>query len=385
MRLLATERDQFEDRLRALFGSKITPVEESFEIIDKYKDGSFAMGHIGLMLYANGYNVRGASSKYPNGLVYHDGTNAFGVGYFSKEGHVAKHLHIVAPKGPGRVAAVRDFVAAVREAGLARDSVYVRHLSPEDRDEFLAAGFSGIETDPWHLGAPEEDETFPNRVYYLDELFERDAEGELQVSKLAGEERRKYKNKNKLAYRRFQNFLDRNPHLSFAIEPYGYSGPEKESARSVVESYFQARREQGTVVGSTPEDYLAIVREQPGGKNEQDYFSYLGSIVTEDGEKFPAMFFAGERISERRAALYCTMTMRFRERLTGLFKDSTGFTAIPQYVWLSVFRLMWEQGIREVDAGGSEVKGLDDQKRQLGGKPEKTFWVVGESTDHSAR
>ncbi|MEU2957371.1 MULTISPECIES: hypothetical protein [Streptomyces] len=384
MRLLAIERDQFEDRLKSIFGPRITPVEESFEIIQEFKDGSFAMGHIGLMLYANGYNLRGASSKYPNGLVYHDGTNIFGVGYFSKEGHVAKHLHIVAPKGPTRIEAVREFIAAVRAAGLAKESVYIRHLSAEDRDAFLAAGFTGIETDPWHLGAPEEDETYPNRVYYLDELFEQDADGTLQVAKLAGEERRKYKNKNKLAYRRFQNFLERNPHLSFEIEPYHYSGPEKESARSVVESYFQARREQGTVVGSTPEDYLAIVREKPGGDNERDYFSYLGNIVTEDGEKFPAMFFAGERIGECRAALYCTMTMRFRERLTGLFKDSTGFTAIPQYVWLNVFRLMWEQGIREVDAGGSEVKGLDDQKRQLGGKPEKTFWVVGAAVGDSS-
>jgi hypothetical protein len=385
VRLLATERDQFESRLRELFGSRISPVEDSFDIIQKNKDGSFAMGHIGLMLYANGYNLRGASSKYPNGLVYHDGTNVFGVGYFSKEGHVAKHLHIVAPKGPDRIAAVRRFIAETRAAGLAKASVYVRHLSPEDREQFLAAGFADIACDPWHRGAPEEDETYPNRVYDLREVFEQQPDGTLRVANLPGADRRKYKAKNRLAHRRFENFLDRNPHLEFAIEPYGYTESEQEQAGSVVESYFAARREQGAVVGSTPEDYYAVVRQRPGGKNEQDYFSYLGTIHADNGDRYPAMFFAGERVSERRAALYCTMTMRFPERLHGLFKDTTGFTAIPQYAWLSVFRLMWKKGIREVDAGGSEVKGLDDQKRQLGGNPEKTHWVVSEATEISAR
>ncbi|WP_031507131.1 hypothetical protein [Streptomyces megasporus] len=384
MRLLATERDHFEDRLREIFGARVSPVEESFEAIQNYKDGSFAMGHVGLMLYANGYNLRGASSKYPNGLVYNDGTNLFGVGYFSKEGHVAKHLHIVAPKGPGRVEAVRGFIAEARKAGLARTSVYVRHLSPEDRERFLAAGFSGIETDPWHLGAPEEDETYPNRVYHLEEILHEQPDGTLRIANLTGEERKRYRSKNRLAHRRFENFLDRNPHLKFVIEPYGYTEPEQELARSVVEGYFEARREQGTVVGSTPEDYYAIVRQRPGGTNEHDYFSYLGKIITDDGDVHPAMFFAGERVSDRRAALYCTMTMRFPDRLVGLFKDPTGFTAIPQYAWLSVFKLMWRQGIREVDAGGSEVKGLDDQKRQLGGRPEKTYWVVGDPDQVSA-
>ncbi|MEU2874888.1 hypothetical protein [Streptomyces sp. NPDC007070] len=385
MRLLATERDQFEDRIRGLFGSRISPVEDSFDIIQKHKDGSFAMGHIGLMLYANGYNLRGASSKYPNGLVYHDGTNTFGVGYFSKEGHVAKHLHIVAPKGPDRINAVRRFISETREAGLAKASVYIRHLPPEDREQFLAAGFTDIDADPWHLGAPEEDETYPNRVYDLHELFEELPDGTLRVANLPGADKRKYKSKNRLAYKRFENFLDRNPHLKFTIAPYGYTEPEQEQARSVVESYFSARREQGTVVGSTPEDYYAVVRQKPGGENDRDYFAYLGMIHADNGEKYPAMFFAGERVGEHRAALYCTMTMRFPERLYGLFKDTTGFTAIPQYAWLNVFRLMWAQGIREVDAGGSEVKGLDDQKRQLGGKPEKTYWVVSEATENSAR
>ncbi|MFE5241274.1 MULTISPECIES: hypothetical protein [unclassified Streptomyces] len=377
MHLLATERDQFESRLHSLFGDKLLPVEKSFEVIQQFKDGSFAMGHQGLMLYANGYNLRGSSTRHPNGLVYHDGNTIFGVGHFSKEGHIAKHLHIVAPKGEGRIEAVKDFISAVRDAGLARTSVYVRHLTAEDRDEFLEAGFRGIDADPWHLGAPEEDETFPNRVYHLEEIFEETADGELLLKKLEGEEHRKHRGKNRLAYRRFQNFLDRNPGTSFHISPYGYEEAEQEKAQGIVEGYFASRKERGAVVGSTPEDYYALIRQKPGGTNEKDYFSYLGLMRTSDGGEIPALFFSGERVSDRRASLYCTMTMRFPERLNGLLQDSTGFTAIPQFAWLNVFKLMWRQGIREIDAGGSEVKGLDDQKRQLGGKAEKTHWVVG--------
>ncbi|QES46718.1 hypothetical protein DEJ50_01450 [Streptomyces venezuelae] len=372
----ATERDEFEARLQSLFGDKLRPVEESFETISRFKDGSFAMGHLGLMLYTNGYNVRGTSTHHPNGLVFHDGENLFGVGYFSKEDGPAKHLHIVAPKGPDRIAAVTSFVAAVREAGLARTTVYVRHLSPSDHALFLAAGFEPVSKDPWHPVAPEEDETHPNRVYHLEEILEPEAGGGLRVRNLPGEANRKYKSKNRLAHRRFENFLARNDHLGFHVLPYGHSTAETAKARGIVEGYFAARREQGEVVGSTPEDYRALITQRPGGLNEHDYFAYLGSLTVTGGEEVPVMFFAGERTADHRASLYCTMSMRFPERLTGIFKDPTGFTAIPQYVWLTVFKKMWNQGIREVDAGGSEVKGLDDQKRQLGGRPEKTHWVV---------
>lgn len=377
MLLLANERHHFEMRLQSLFGDKIRPVQESFDIIQGFKDGSFALGHLGLMLYANGYNLRGSSIQNPNGLVFHDGENLFGVGYFSKEGHLGKHLHIVAPKGPGRIEAVKSFIADVRDAGLAPSSIYVRHLPPEDHQAFLAAGFAPVDTDPWHPGAPEEDETYSNRVYYLDELFEETPDDGLRIRNLVGGENRNHRAKNRLAFRRFENFLVRNDHLDFQFRPYGHTPEEADKARRIVEGYFEARREQGMVVGSTPEDYYALITQRPGGENEHDYFAYLASMAVDGGEETPVAFFAGERTGERRAALYCTMTMRFPERLTGLFKDSTGFTAIPQYVWLSVFQRMWAQGIREVDAGGSEVKGLDDQKRQLGGRPEKTYWVVG--------
>lgn len=377
MRLLLNERHHFELRVLSLFGDKLKPVEESFDTIQRFKDGSFAMGQLGMMLYANGYNLRGSSLQHPNGLVFHDGENVFGVGYFSKEGHLAKHLHIVAPKGPDRVEAVRRFITDVREAGLAPTSVYVRHLPPEDHRLFLDAGFAPVDTDPWHPAAMEEDETYPNRVFYLERLFEEGPGRELRVRNLEGEENRRYRTKNRLAFRRFENFLERNAHLDFRIRPYGHTAEEAAKARGIVQGYFQARREQGMVVGSTPEDYMALITQRPRGENERDYFAYLGTMVADGGLEAPVMFFVGERTGERRAALYCTMAMRFPERLPGMFQDPTGFTAIPQYVWLSVFQRMWARGIREVDAGGSEVKGLDDQKRQLGGTPEKTHWVVG--------
>ncbi len=376
MHLLATERDQFESALHKLFGPRLCPVEDAYHLIRRYKDGSFAMGHLGLMLYTNGYNLRAFSSRYPNGLVYHDGEHLFGVGYFSKEGCLAKHLHIVAPKGARRVAAVTEFIAAVRDAGLSHTSVYVRHLPAGDRDAFLAAGFDPIDSDPWHHTAPEEDETFPNRVFDLDELLEEGGDGRLLVRNLDGSERHAHKAKNRLAYRRFENFLTRNPQLCFRLRPYGYSDAEQEQARQIVVAYFQARRARGPVVGSTPEDYLALIRQRPGGTNGEDYFAYLGTFASSDGDEVPVLFFAGERVSAHRAALYCTITMRFPERLDGLLKDPIGFTAIPQYAWLSVFKLLRRNGISEVDAGGSEVKGLDDQKRQLGGRAEKTYWAV---------
>lgn len=370
-----TERDIFEAGITAIFKGQLYPVENSHEIIAKFKDGTFAMSELGLMLYTNGYNLRGISNKYPNGLVYYDGKNLFGIGYFAKEKEKTGHLHIVAPQGNRSLETVLKFIDEVRKSGLAHNSVYVRYLSETERDMYLDSGFLSIETDPWHPDAPEEDETFPNRRFLLDDVFEKNADGEIRIKNLKGENQRGFKKKNRLGYQRFENFLQRNE-LTVSIIPYHYSLAEVKQAKEVVIRYFDAKKKLGGLVGSTPEDYFSLLLKKPNGVNGEDYFSYLCLLTTVDGKTAPIAFFSGERLQNKKVALYATITMRFPEYLEKFLKDDKGFTAIPQYIWLSIFKDMWKKGISEVDVGGSETIGLDDQKRQLGGNPEKTYWVV---------
>lgn len=376
-----TQRDTFELGLKELFQEKLIPVEQAASIIGQFKDGSFAMSQMGMMLYTNGYNLRGRSTHFPNGMVYYDGKVVFGVGYFAKEGEQAGHLMIVAPKGKETTAAVQNFIALVRQHDLSNASVYVRHLNPFERDDFMAAGMKPIETDPWHPEAMEEDEHYPNRVFDLDQLIELREDGRINIKTLHTPEDAGHKRKNRMAYKRFGNFLDRNK-LRMHIEPYNYTVHEVGQVQQLVQIYFDARRRRGGVVGSTPEDYFALIRQRPAGANEQDYFAYQVRIEMPDGGNYLMAFFAGEKLAPDKVGLYATITLRFEEYVQEAGWDMQGFTAIPQYVWINIFAKLRANGVKIVDAGGSETQSLDDQKRQLGGKAQKSYWVVDKSKDH---
>ncbi|MBI4281735.1 hypothetical protein HY625_02810 [Candidatus Uhrbacteria bacterium] len=373
----STERDRFESGLLGMFGEKIVPVEQASKIIARFKDGSFAMSQMGMMLYTNGYNLRGRSTHFPNGMIYCDGETIFGVGYFAKEGEEVGHLMIVAPRGKNVVAVVQSFIARVRAKGLTTASVYVRHLSTSLREQFIVAGTESIVVDPWDPRAMEEDEWYANRVFCLDELIEVGEEEYVFVKNLPSPEDSNHKSKSRAGHNRFKNFLEPN-NLRFYIEPYDHTPQQVVEGQDVVCSYFAARREdhEDEVVGSTAEDYFALVKQKPSGVNGQDYFCYHGGIETADGKRYPTFFFAGEKIANDRVGLYATITLRFAKKYKDTGWDMKGFTAISQYVWLEIFARLRRSGIKVVDAGGSETRGLDDQKRQLGGKPEKSHWVV---------
>lgn len=372
----AVEREQLESRLKKHFGNQIQNVEDAAKLIACFKDGSYARSQMGLMLYTNGFNLRGYSGLNPNGLVYCNGSVLFGVGYFAKEGGARKHLHVVSPSGLKKAACVKDFIRQVRHLNLTHASVYVRNLSGADRDAFLATGFSPIDADPWHPVVMEEDEHYPNRIFNLPEILSVDKGRILEVKTLADAEFRSCKTKNRLAYNRFQHFLDRNK-LTFELTPYTYSRQEKQDAEWVVRTYFQARSENGGLIGSTPEDYMSVLREKPQGRNERDFFTYLARLSDQSGNSIPIAFFAGEKIGENRVGLYATISMRFFDYLPqAMIESEDGFTAISQFAYMHVFAKLLSNGILQVDAGGSETKGLDDQKRQLGGRSIKNHWVV---------
>lgn len=78
-----TDRDKIESLLISNFSGSIRPItSEEVPLINLYKDGSFGRSYF--MLYANGYNLRGKSNHFPKGLLYYDGDNIFGIGYFKK-------------------------------------------------------------------------------------------------------------------------------------------------------------------------------------------------------------------------------------------------------------------------------------------------------------
>lgn len=371
---IATVRDELEREILNLYPGKIIPVERAGEIMSRFKSTNYAMSQMGMMLYANGYSLRGQSSCHRNGLVFYDDENIFGIGVFSQEGKDTPHLMIIAPHGPSVISAVMQFIETIRKSGLLSSAVFIRHLDRFMYDAFVKAGMTDISEYPWHPTAWREDEQFPNRICILNDLLQKSDTG-WNIRHLPYEEAKRYKKKARLTYKRFENFLERN-HMHFRLYPYKYLRHQKDTALSIVMRYFESRRKLGGVVGSTPEDYFAIVHQQPYGVFGRDYYAYLGYLESET-HSYPISFFAGERLSGNRAALYATLTSRFEEDMKRLnVSDVTGFTALSQYVYLRVMQELKESGIESVDFGGSETEGLDHQKKQLGGLPSQSHWVV---------
>ena len=368
-------RERAETILTEKFGDRIKPTERAADDIRRFKDGSFGMSEMGMMLYTNGYNPRGESAHYRNGMVYCDESCIFGIGYFAKERESNGHCMIVAPRGDKVVDKIREVIATLRNQEVGLSSAYIRQLDLGMYNSFLKEGMEPIASDPWHLQALEEDETFPHRIIPLDEVVDvGNKDGEI-IKKLSLPDQRGFREKNLRAYGRFTRFLKRN-NLRFETEPYTYSEPMCAEAKTLVESFFANRRQQGNLVGSSAEDYFPLIYQAPSGQNEKDYFSYLGRLVDTQGSRFPVAFFASERLGERKAGNYASVSMRFPRFAQLKGWNEEGYTAITQYAWLDVLLKLQKRGITELDSGGSETAELDKQKEQLGGMPEKTYWAV---------
>lgn len=370
-------RDKFEQGLEELFKEKIIPVEKAGEIIAKYKDGSFAMSQVGMMLYTNGTNLRGISHKHPNGMIYYDGENIFGVGYFAKEGETNCHPHIVAPKGPDAVKKVDDIIAQIRQAGLSQESVYVRHLADDEKAQFIEKGYATIDTNPWHPDAPEEDETYSNKMINLDDLIGTDQDGNPVIKNLPDTpEFTKFKEKSRLAMNRFNHFLDDNK-MTFKLDLNSYSETEKEVTDALVNEFFEGKRKFDDVVGSSPEDYSPLIQSKPEGENGKDYFSYIAKVVDQSGFEIPVGCFVAEKTAPDKVGFYCTISNRFDEYFNDKTTGPGRFTAVSQYCHMNVFMEFYKAGIKKVDIGGSETWNLNDFKKRMGAREEGlTHWVV---------
>mgnify|MGYP001557905263 CR=1 FL=1 len=366
-----TERDRVETALLENFPGIIQPLEEKDILnINKYKDGSFGFSYLGIMLYANGSNEKSKSTIYPKGLIYFDGDNIFGIGYFKKNlQKKSGHFHIIAPRGKDWLRAVENFIKKLRESTqFPRTSIYIRHLHKSQYEKMISIGYKPISVDPWHPVAPSEDETFNNRFIKIKDIIDHDQSGHIIVKRLATNDSRNFRRKAVMAYNRFLNFLVRNE-LEYQIEIYNPDN-HKELARKMVIEHFKTL---GNAIGSTPQDYFNLIDYMPK-KLDGDFIKYIG-FLTGQGKRIPISLFMGEKIDKDTVALYATFALRNEPSVKERF-DSIGYSAISQYTYISIFDLLRKRGYKYVDLGGSEVEDLNDFKRQLGASEIMTYWAV---------
>ncbi len=364
-------RDKIEIILLRNFKDLIKPISENnISTINNYKDGSFGFSYLGLMLYANGCNIKCKSTLYPQGLLYHDGNTIFGLGFFKKDSNESNcYLHIIAPRGKDWISTLNKFISKYRTIdGIPKTPIYIRHLDEKQYFELNKIGYLPISEAPWNPIAPSEDETYNNRIIKIDDILDNDHKGNIKVKILDTNESKNFRKKSKSAYNRFNNFINRN-NLNYKLINYD---PiiHKSIAKNIVIKHFNSLEEH---VGSTPQDYYNLINYIPSNY-DNNFVAYLGLLYSKNINTYVS-FFMGEKIDENTIALYATFALRNKDTIKNNL-DIAGFTAISQYTYIRIFNLIKKLGYKYVDVGGSEVEDLNRFKRQLGATVRNTYWVV---------
>jgi hypothetical protein len=369
-----TERERIERLLCREFDA-VKPLEpEDLARLQPFKDGGFMPSLLGFMLYANGHSLRGTSRLCPNGLIYDDGETLFGIGIFRKTLESRNwHVMISGPWGVDGFTKVDRFIRRLRTL-VESEEIYVRHLGEEAYQTFLSHGYLSIDASPWCDAAPSEDETYHHKRIRLSDIVGGDPRT-IEIKTLDGDEHRGFRVKARMVFNRFRNFLERNQ-LRLAVRDY--AAADYDTAERLVRHHFDILK---NPVGSTPEDYLSLIRFDPAAGGEQ-YFGKIG-FIENDRVSIPALLFIGEKTDASTVALYATFANRDPETIGSLF-DPTGFSAISQYAYLVLFKMLHDMGVVSVNVGGSETEDLNRFKRQLGAKPEPSYWVVATSETHAA-
>jgi hypothetical protein len=370
-----TERERIERILVREFDA-VKPFEPAdLPKILPYKNGGFMPSMLGFMLYANGYSLRGTSKYCPNGLIYDDGETLFAIGIFRKtlESPIW-HIMVNGPWGKDGFRKVDEFIRKLKTL-VEPSEIFVRHLTKDLYDTFCSNGYIAIDASPWCDGAAAEDETFNHKSIPLADIVGYDSNGQFEIRTLQSTEHKGFRVKARLAFNRFTNFLERN---GFTFEIRDYTIADRDVAEKLMRHHFEILK---NPVGSTPEDYLSLINCDPvfGG---DECFGKIGFLVKGD-VRIPALLFLGEKTGADTVALYATFANRDSETLGDPSIDTTGFTAISQYSYLILFRMLIDMGITCANVGGSETEELNKFKRQLGAKEEATYWAVAPRSLHA--
>jgi hypothetical protein len=287
------ERPEVEEDLMQEYPQIVPLSAEVQPVVNQQKDGTYGSTMMGRALYSTGYALTGRSTKYPFGLLYNDKKgNIFSIGYFRKQhentpAHRA-YLFISAPRGPNAVNVVFQFCNEIKEKGIISDSIYLRHITPAQREILLKRGCTEITKENaaffgWHDDAYKEDETYCHGKIRIDDVIifpgqeyeYRDAKRKkrksiatdvviptLPVSLFPKKERpsQSGRGKNRKRWNNFRNWLTVNK-CSFYTQEFFPCEPTKiDIVQRMIQKHFESLRLRKKDIGSTPEDYEALYR-----------------------------------------------------------------------------------------------------------------------------
>lgn len=331
------ERKRLEQAIIKRFGGRVSSTTDKDKKI--FRDLLVAEK---IKTYANSFYYLGQAANGTGeqklGLKFFDGEMLAPIGIFNRVSLGGGwHFHIIHPIGNFDVRKITTLAKSMLE--LSGNPVFVKKVSTEQREKLLNAGFSQVETYPWHAQAIEEDDTFPEQVLDIEKT----------IVNAEGPGKRDLKDK----YRRFIFKYEKD------VTAQDLSEANAKNAIEIVKKFFDYLEIKELHI-SQPTDYDNIIHHPPLGKNGRAYFSQVLYL-----KNSPVAFFAAEPISKDSVGLFANITLHQE------------IPYLSEYLIVYICKLLKQVGYKFLNLGGSETGGLFQFKDKFSPvEYNKMHWVV---------
>jgi hypothetical protein len=151
------------------------------------------------------------------------------------------------------------------------------------------------------------------------------------------------------------------------------TGEQIEKASEIVKMHLGAIDRKGKLVSSSPEDYEGIL--QPEILRLPSVRAFLGCI-----NDLPVSVLIGDMTGPSSAGLYAAITLRDHNYVGGAingYDTSTHprLSALSTFMIYSFLKKLGDEGVQDLDLGGSEHADLNKWKRHLGAEYQPTYWA----------
>lgn len=331
------ERTRLEQALIKRFGGRVSPTTDKDrkvfrDFLIKEKTKTYGNSFYYLCQAANG------TGEQKLGLKFFDGEMLASIGIFNRSSLGGGwHFHIIHPTGRVDVKKLNGLTKVMLE--ISGNPVYIKKVSPEQQNKLLSAGFSSIETYPWHAQAIEEDDTFPEQILDIDQV----------LNDATGPGKRDLKDK----YQRVNNKYGK------LLTTQDLSEENAKDAQEIVKKFFGYLEIKELHI-SQPTDYDNIINHPPLGTNGKAYFSQILYLNNN-----PIAFFAAEPVSNNAVGLFANITLHQQ------------VPYLSEYLIVHICKLLKHAGFKYLNLGGSETGGLFQFKDKFSPvEYRKMHWLV---------
>ncbi len=287
------------------------------------------------------YVIQGKYGIGPHGLgyKYYDGKNLSSFVVYPKVDNPNQNfIFWTRPMGPSILKHISDISHKVlKDFDIPS---YVKKIFENQLEYLKTQGFSDIKTAPWTKQCPSEDDSLPELIVDISSLFDN-----LQQHNVGKRLRKIDKIYQEFLYKNQPVFKDMNP-------------TRHKEAWNATKEFFSFRKSlKDTYMISTEYDFYNMIYRPSLASNKVSKLLIISNKV--------AGFYYADIQNVQYAGLYGVILLRNK------------YPHITEFTMMAIFHELLNRGIRYVNLGGSEYKGVQDAKMKY--HPQKTinmYWAV---------